>query len=134
MLWQSATEDESSGSTGSSVFDFNGDGVAEVVYRDECWLRVYSGPDGSKRFAAPVTSGTVQEEPVIADVDGDGHAEIVAGSDSAQNNRCKGSRSSVELGIKHPGRASACASTKIRRIAGCPRVASGISTPITSPT
>ena len=103
VLWQSATEDESSGSTGSSVFDFNGDGVAEVVYRDECWLRVYNGPDGSKRFAAPVTSGTVQEEPVIADVDGDGHAEIVVGSDSAQNNRCKGSRSSVELGIKHPG-------------------------------
>ena len=103
VLWQSSTEDESSGSTGSSVFDFNGDGIAEVVYRDECWLRVYNGPDGKKLFAAPVTSGTVQEEPVIADTDGDGHAEIVVVSDTAQNNRCKGSRYATELGIKHPG-------------------------------
>ena len=34
------------GSTGSSVFDFSGDGEAEVVYRDECWLRVFSGRSG----------------------------------------------------------------------------------------
>ena len=103
VLWQSRTQDSSSGSTGSSVFDFNGDKVAEVVYRDECWLRVYSGPDGKKLFAAPVSSGTDLEMPVIADTDGDGHAEIVVASDSAQNNRCKGSRSATELGIKHPG-------------------------------
>ena len=36
VLWQSPTLDDSSGSTGSSVFDFNGDGVTEVIYRDEC--------------------------------------------------------------------------------------------------
>ncbi|MBL9043321.1 MAG: VCBS repeat-containing protein [Myxococcales bacterium] len=103
VLWQSATQDLSSGSTGSSVFDFNGDGLAEVVYRDECWLRVFSGRDGQKLFAAPVTSGTVLDEPVIADVDGDGHAEIVVASDAAQNDACRKGRWSTELGTPHSG-------------------------------
>ena len=102
VLWQSPTQDVSSGSTGSSVFDFNGDKIAEVVYRDECWLRVYSGIDGTKLFAAPATSGTILDLPVVADVDGDGHAEIVVASDSAQNDMCRRSFP-TELGIVHPG-------------------------------
>jgi hypothetical protein len=85
----------SSGSTGSSVFDFNGDGSAEVVYRDACWLRVfdfngdgsaevvyrdacwlrvYDGKTGKVRFAQYITSGTGLELPVIADVDNDNHS------------------------------------------------------------
>jgi hypothetical protein len=103
VLWQAETQDISSGSTGSSVFDFNGDGVAEVVYRDECWLRVFNGPDGKKLFAAPISSGTALEEPVIADVDNDGHAEIVVSSDGAQNGMCRTGRWNMELGIPHPG-------------------------------
>jgi hypothetical protein len=103
VLWQSATQDDSSGSTGSSVFDFNGDGIAEVVYRDECWLRVYSGVDGRKLFVAPVTSGTIVELPIIADTDGDGHSEIVVTADSAQNDKCRSGRFPRELGIDHPG-------------------------------
>ncbi len=84
VLWQKATHDVSSGGTASSVFDFNGDGKAEVVYRDECWLRVYNGPDGKTLVAANVTSGTALELPIIADVDNDGHADIVLGSDNIQ--------------------------------------------------
>jgi hypothetical protein len=103
VLWQAETQDISSGSTGSSVFDFNGDGIAEVVYRDECWLRVFNGPDGKKLFAAPVTSGTALDEPVIADVDSDGHAEIVVAADGAQNDGCRTGRWSTELGVPHPG-------------------------------
>ena len=41
--------------TGSSVFDFEGDGSAEVLYNDECFLRVYNGRDGTTVFAYPVT-------------------------------------------------------------------------------
>lgn len=81
ILWQYRVKDASSGITGSSVFDFNGDGQAEVVYRDECWLRVFSGADGRVLFASPVTSGTLTEYPVIADVDADGHADLVVPSD-----------------------------------------------------
>ena len=77
LRWLKTTRDFSSGSTGSSVFDFNGDGQAEVVYRDECWLRVYDGKTGQVRFAQSLTSGTIIELPVIADVDNDGHADLV---------------------------------------------------------
>ncbi len=77
LRWLKTTRDFSSGSTGSSVFDFNGDGQAEVVYRDECWLRVYDGPTGKVRFAQNLTSGTILEMPVVADVDNDGHADLV---------------------------------------------------------
>ncbi|NMB73934.1 MAG: hypothetical protein GYA21_02255 [Myxococcales bacterium] len=75
--WASATEDDSSRVTGSSVFDFNGDGAAEVVYNDECRFRVYDGTDGTIWFSEPSESRTRVEYPVIADVDNDGNAEIV---------------------------------------------------------
>ncbi|HRI50663.1 MAG TPA: VCBS repeat-containing protein [Pseudomonadota bacterium] len=103
VLWQAGIQDTSSGSTGSSVFDFNGDGAAEVVYRDECWLRVFSGREGKKLFAAPVTSGTIVEEPIIADTDGDGHSEIVVTSDNVQGGACRIGSFPRELGIDHPG-------------------------------
>jgi len=77
ILWQSPTRDNSSNRTGSSVFDFNGDGRAEVVYADELYLRVYDGPTGDILFEQANPSGTTYELPVIADVDGDNHAEIV---------------------------------------------------------
>ena len=101
VLWKKKTQDHSSGGTASSVFDFNGDGAAEVVYRDECWLRVYNGPDGKTVFAANVTSATALELPVIADVDNDGHADIVVTSDSYAQ-VCPG-QNEVETGTKWTG-------------------------------
>ncbi len=98
VRWLKVTQDKSSGCTGSSVFDFNGDGKAEVVYRDECWLRVYDGSTGKIRFATTVTSGTKMELPVVADVNNDGHADIVVASDN-YNNCAK----EAELGLKHGG-------------------------------
>jgi hypothetical protein len=59
------------------VFDFDADGVAEVVYADECFLRVYRGTDGEVLFSRAASSGTGYELPVIADVDGDFNTEIV---------------------------------------------------------
>jgi hypothetical protein len=104
VLWTSATQDSSSQGTGSSVFDFNSDGKPEAVYRDECWLRVYNGADGNKLFAAPVTSGTALEMPVIADTDNDGHADIVVASDDIFGaGNCQTPVSRTELGQNHPG-------------------------------
>lgn len=77
ILWAQPSKDYSSSATGSSIFDFNGDGTGEVVYRDECYLRVYEGPTGKVIFSAPASSGTGYEEPVIVDVDGDFATEIV---------------------------------------------------------
>ncbi len=77
--WQRQTQDESSRVTGSSVFDFNGDGAAEVIYNDECFFRVYDGLDGRVYFKELSESRTRTEYPVVADVDNDGNAEIVFG-------------------------------------------------------
>lgn len=78
IKWSSTTQDGSSNRTGSSVFDFNGDGAAEVVYGDEIFLRVYRGTDGLILFETPNSSCTWHEYPLVADVDADGNAEIVA--------------------------------------------------------
>ncbi len=77
ILWQAPNHDLSSSVTGSTVFDFEGDGAAEVVYNDECFLWVYDGATGAIRFATPTTSFTATESSLLADVDGDGHAEMV---------------------------------------------------------
>ena len=79
-LWSATTKDSSSNMTGSSVFDFEGDGDAEVVYNDEEFLRVYDGKTGQVLFEQPNTSFTALEYPIIVDVDNDGEAEIVVGT------------------------------------------------------
>lgn len=80
VLWSRRTQDQTSFVTGSSVFDFNADGKAEVVYADECWTRVYDGSSGRVVFSANHSSGTWLEQPTIADVDLDGRADLVTGS------------------------------------------------------
>ena len=79
LLWSKKVRDMS-GLAGPSVFDLNGDGKVEVVYRDECFLRVLDGASGKTQFLAPVTSGTVLDYPVVADTDVDGHADVVVPS------------------------------------------------------
>ena len=89
VLWQSTvTQDTSSRVTGSSVFDFEGDGAAEAIYNDERDLRVYRGSDGAIRLKLCSTSGTLYENPIVADVDGDNHAEIVVVSNNYAINTC----------------------------------------------
>jgi len=82
ILWQSRVNDTSSRVTGSSVFDFNGDGQAEILYNDQYHFRVYRGKDGKILFQMSNTSGTLMELPVIADVDNDNHADVVLASNS----------------------------------------------------
>jgi hypothetical protein len=91
IRWSRASQDGSSGVTGSSVFDFDFDGSAEVVYADECFLRVYNGRSGEVVFSAARSSGTTFENPVIADADGDYRTEIVAAlTDMAGASNCTG--------------------------------------------
>ena len=66
IMWAKETQDCSSAATGSSVFDFNGDGRAEVVYADEINLHIYDGSTGDDLFETCNTNGTLVEYPVIA--------------------------------------------------------------------
>jgi hypothetical protein len=105
VLWQVATQDASSAITGSSVYDFEGDGIADVVYADEVNLYVYSGVDGAvKLLYEPHNSGTLIEYPIVVDVDNDGQVEIIV----AHNNLIQSSFGVTVLGDKaqswRPGR------------------------------
>ena len=86
-----------SGQTGMTLFDFNQDGISEIVYRDEVNLRIINGSlihhQTGLSVAAPYnlstfpnTSGTRAEYPVVADVDGDGQADItIVGGTATQS-------------------------------------------------
>lgn len=89
LKWQKATKDLSSNRTGSSVFDFQGDGAAEVVYNDECYFRVYNGNDGEVLYQEPNSSATIHEYPVVVDVDNDNNTEVVlVANDMSTGNGC----------------------------------------------
>ena len=75
--WSLPSQDTTTGSTGSTVFDFDADGRAEVVFADECHLRILRGTDGALLWSTVNTSLTALEYPVVADVDGDGNAELL---------------------------------------------------------
>ena len=86
-VWTLAAND-SSGSTAVTVFDFNGDGVSELAYRDTINMRVmYGGPiayapagvnTSNRNYASfGCTSPTMNEGPAVADVDDDGAAELL---------------------------------------------------------
>lgn len=77
IRWKVENNDESSRVTGSSVFDFDGNGEAEVIYNDETDFRILSGVDGTILFEWDNFSHTRLEYPLIADVDNDGNAEIL---------------------------------------------------------
>lgn len=86
VRWSQVTQDQSSNATGSSVFDFQGDGIAEVVYADECFMRVYSGTDGAVILEGANSSATIHEYPLVVDVDADGNSEIlVVANDTGAN-------------------------------------------------
>lgn len=96
-LWNAETKDGSSNRTGSSVFDFDGDGRSEVIYADEWYLRIYPGTepdcpggpncdgimtDAEVLFIDINSSRTRSENPIVADVDGDFKAEIIVSTNN----------------------------------------------------
>ncbi|MCL1943161.1 MAG: VCBS repeat-containing protein [Candidatus Azobacteroides sp.] len=96
LLWTLPTTDVSA-STTMSLFDFNQDGISELIYRDETDLRIINGSMKSHVTGNDtivynlasfnrVRSTTLNEYPIVADVNGDGAAEIITtGHTSATN-------------------------------------------------
>ncbi|MCY1077064.1 FG-GAP-like repeat-containing protein [Archangium lansingense] len=77
VKWTFPIQEYSSGKTTSTTFDFEDDGRLEVIYTDELKLRIFDGVTGALRWETAHSSGTTHEFPIVADVDGDGAAEIV---------------------------------------------------------
>lgn len=77
LVWTTPVEDPS-GIAGVSGYDFDGDGVFEVLFADENALLIVDGATGVVLYRNEShSSRTLWEYPVIADVDGDGSAEII---------------------------------------------------------
>ena len=86
-LWQHQ-HDDLSGQTGITLFDFNQDDIMELVYRDSDNLRIINGSGKShitgndtirpyNIYTRMMAAGTGCEYPIVADVNGDGSAEIL---------------------------------------------------------
>jgi uncharacterized repeat protein (TIGR02543 family)/uncharacterized repeat protein (TIGR01451 family) len=101
QLFWTLSHTDGSAMTGLTLFDFNQDGIAEIVYRDEKELRIINGSKISHKTeidtivyalkSYPCFSGTGYEYPVVADIDDDGSAEIlIAGNSSSGGNGLNG--------------------------------------------
>ncbi len=94
ILWTVPNRDCSSRATGSSVFDFEGDGNAEVVYADETSFRIFDGRNGTILYEdTSHSSNTRIEMPVVVDVDNDGKSEVVI----PEPNRSSASLGGIEI-------------------------------------
>ncbi len=79
ILWSTDEITEMGGQTSASAFDFEGDGLPEVLYGDEKKLFIWTGYDGGYRLASNEHSSvTGMEYQLIVDVDNDEEAEIVS--------------------------------------------------------
>lgn len=88
FLWGYVT-DEDSFSNGITSFDFNQDGLLELIICDQSTLRIVNGSGISHIThqdtipvyvisSFPFSEITIMQYPVVADADDDGHAEIVS--------------------------------------------------------
>ncbi|MEM7246799.1 MAG: FG-GAP-like repeat-containing protein [Acidobacteriota bacterium] len=83
LLWQ-VIHTDASGHTQVSLFDFDGEGLPEVLYRDNLSLRIFRASDGLLLYDIGVGncwSATGSENPVVGDFDADGVAEIAVTCD-----------------------------------------------------
>ena len=93
---------------GLTAFDFDGDGVSEIVAQlFQEGMVVVRGSDGTRLWSTTVYQGPAAAhtalhttQPLVADVDGDGHAELVAVQGSIQNEQnCNSDGDCVDHGV-----------------------------------
>jgi hypothetical protein len=91
LKWNIVTGD-GSGLTGVTMFDFDGDGTTEIVYRDETDLRILEGSTGADVVSTPCFSSTALEYPIVGDVDNNGTTEllVICDADGAANANAPG--------------------------------------------
>ena len=75
-LWITPVDDPSS-ITCTTVFDFCGDGTADIIYRNQAKLQIIEGATGIVSWEDDCLSFTHIENPLVLDVDADGTTEIL---------------------------------------------------------
>ena len=76
-VW-SVPMDDTSGLAGCSGYDLNNDGALEILYADQSSFTIFDGATGAELYVDNThRSPTIFEYPTVADIDHDGHAEIL---------------------------------------------------------
>ena len=79
---------DGSGGTILTLFDFNNDGVIELVYRDETHIHIFDGSGSAplSTFSQTCGSETASEQPIVVDALGSGSANIVVTGNASGKN------------------------------------------------
>ncbi|MEF1173406.1 beta-prism lectin domain-containing protein, partial [Vibrio sinaloensis] len=77
LVWSVPNNDSSSGKIGVSAYDFDGDGIDEVIAQDQTRVRVLDGRSGLVLSEIANSTGTLWESPIVADLSGDNNAELI---------------------------------------------------------
>ncbi|MBT2153200.1 choice-of-anchor A family protein [Pseudoalteromonas tetraodonis] len=81
-VWSIPHDDEWSGKQGVSAYDFNGDGIDEVIVQDNFKVRVLNGHNGEILSTVENSTASLWEYPIVVDLEGDDNAELVVVSNS----------------------------------------------------
>ena len=77
QVW-SVPMDDTSGLAGCSGYDVNNDGALEILFADQSTFTIFDGATGAELYVdATHRSPTIFEYPSVADIDADGHTEIL---------------------------------------------------------
>lgn len=79
LVWEQNVADNSASASGVSAQDLTGNGAWEIIWNGATdGFLIINGADGKRLYNEPYTgSGTVLDYPTLADVDGDGEAEVI---------------------------------------------------------
>ncbi|MBH0002160.1 MULTISPECIES: choice-of-anchor A family protein [unclassified Pseudoalteromonas] len=82
LVWSVPNDDEWSGKIGVSAYDFNGDGIDEVIVQDHLTVRVLNGVNGEVLSTVDNSTASLWEYPIVVDLEGDNNAELVVVSNN----------------------------------------------------
>jgi len=82
LVWSVPNSDEWSGKLGISAYDFNGDGIDEVIVQDNLTVRVLNGVNGEVLSLVNNSTGSLWEYPIVVDLEGDNNAELITVSNN----------------------------------------------------
>ncbi|MDN3401554.1 choice-of-anchor A family protein [Pseudoalteromonas sp. APC 3213] len=80
--WSVEIDDSFSGKIGVSAYDFNGDGIDEVIVQDHFKVKVLNGVNGELLSSIDNSTATLWEYPIVVDLEGDDNAELITVSNN----------------------------------------------------